>query len=174
MTDRVYSLTDRHCVNLDTRYLRWVHWLPGKGGQHCGKYADWCGKSPAFVGMQQARTAMGMPSFFIRKVHPQSEQLLDYMDARLGNSSASVPLPTRRGEAMTRASSQEDAYAARLATDGNDYTRCVCVPHKHKVCMRVWSRLVCTGACSYAPVHIETRQYVRVHARMYGCMLRAV
>jgi len=120
-------MNSHHCTNLDTRYLRWVHWLDGKQGEHCGEYADWCGKSPALVELQQVRTAMGMPAFFARKFgQHHGMDLVNYIEKRMANgTSAPAVLPLERKGTKASTYEKADTYSnvPSMATDGNDYTR---------------------------------------------------
>eukprot|EP00283_Hemiselmis_rufescens_P005475 CAMPEP_0173430894 /NCGR_PEP_ID=MMETSP1357-20121228/9195_1 /TAXON_ID=77926 /ORGANISM="Hemiselmis rufescens, Strain PCC563" /LENGTH=609 /DNA_ID=CAMNT_0014395305 /DNA_START=135 /DNA_END=1964 /DNA_ORIENTATION=- len=120
-------MNSMHCVNLDTRYLRWVHWLEGKNGEHCGETADWCGKSPGLVELQQVRTALQLPAFFIRKVgQNQGMDLVNYIEKRLQNGTSApalLPLEKRGTKASSYERGETYSNVPSMATDGNDYTR---------------------------------------------------
>jgi len=81
-----------HCVLMEPRYLRWVHWR-GKDGAHCDVRVDSCGTSPLHVGLDQVRAAIGNPAFFARKFRASEAEpggLLDYVDRQLALASSTT------------------------------------------------------------------------------------
>jgi len=103
-------MNSQHCVNVHTKYWRWVHWGKRRG-RHCDK-SDYCGTSPQYVTAREVRTAHYFTeALFARKFQRSDNRTRDLAD---GLSSGAAR--------YARLDISKSPHHAHKALDGNDYS----------------------------------------------------